>query len=134
MKTVFKVLFFAILFAGGCQGPQDSRQNAINTSAAGTTPDREIEKKGTAPKEFVLSSDKYGRDDPFNPVFDRKVESYGKGGLSGIIWDEKDPKAIIDGKIVGVGEKSGANTVVTIEPDRVILSDGSRDFEIRLGR
>ena len=95
----------------------------------GTAPEKGV----AAPKEFVLSSDKYGREDPFNPVFERKVMLSGKG-LSGIIWDEQDPKAVVDGNIVGVGDRVGLNTVVEITQDRVILSDGSSEIELRLGR
>ncbi|MDD5449468.1 MAG: hypothetical protein PHO42_02595 [Candidatus Omnitrophica bacterium] len=51
-------------------------------------------------------------------------------GLAGILWDEKSPKAIIGGSIVGIGDKIGGNTVVDIQKDRVILNDGSENFEI----
>ena len=53
-------------------------------------------------------------------------------GLTGIIWDEKSPKALIDDDIVGIGDKWGGNTVIDIKQDRVILNDGTKDFELRL--
>jgi hypothetical protein len=52
--------------------------------------------------------------------------------LSGIIWDEKTPRAIIDGKIVGIGSRVKNNTVVAIKPDSVVLNDGEQDFKITL--
>jgi len=52
--------------------------------------------------------------------------------LSGILWDEEAPKAIISGNIVAVGEKVEGNTVVDIRPDRVILNNGNTTIELRL--
>ncbi|MFC1646610.1 hypothetical protein ACFL2Y_05500 [Candidatus Omnitrophota bacterium] len=54
--------------------------------------------------------------------------------LNGIVWDEHIPKAIINDYIVGIGDTIGENTVVDIKQDRVILSDGTRTFELRLER
>ena len=44
--------------------------------------------------------------------------------LSGILWDSKSPSAIINGRLVGVGDPVGQWKVVEIHKDRVILSDG----------
>lgn len=71
--------------------------------------------------------------DPFTRSQTISVEKEISGiNLSGIIWDAKNPKAIINGKIVGVGSKVKENTVVDIKPDRVILSDSERQFEISI--
>jgi len=60
------------------------------------------------------------------------LNSNGLSGLTGIIWDAKSPRAIIDDIVVGVGEKVGENTVVEIKQDRVILNDGAVNSEIWL--
>lgn len=52
--------------------------------------------------------------------------------LGGIMWNEKNPKAMIGDAVVGKGGKIGSNTVVDIKKDRVILNDGTKDFEIKL--
>lgn len=52
--------------------------------------------------------------------------------LTGIFLDEKSPKALIGNVVVGIGDNVGGNTVIKIEKDRVILSDGSKDFELKL--
>ena len=52
--------------------------------------------------------------------------------LSGIIGTGKNAKAMIGDVIVGRGDKVGENTVMEVRQDRVILNDGSRDFELRL--
>ncbi len=58
----------------------------------------------------------------------------GKLILDGIAWDEKSPRAVINDRIVAVGDRVGGSTVVEIRKDRAILNDGSEDFELRLGR
>ena len=54
--------------------------------------------------------------------------------LDGIMWHEANPKAMINGIIVGVGDKIGPNKIVSIKKDRVLLNDGIEDFAIRLER
>ena len=52
--------------------------------------------------------------------------------LNGIIWNKAKPKAMIGDAIVVKGDTVGANKVVDIQPDRVILNDGTKDFELKL--
>lgn len=52
--------------------------------------------------------------------------------LSGIIWNKDRPKAMIGDTIVTKGAKVEGKTVVDIRPDRVILNDGTKDFELKL--
>jgi hypothetical protein len=52
--------------------------------------------------------------------------------LSGIIWNKDAPKAMIGDAIVMKGDAVGANKVVDIQQDRVILNDGTKDFELKL--
>jgi Tfp pilus assembly PilM family ATPase len=52
--------------------------------------------------------------------------------LTGIFWEEKNPLAIINGKVVGLGQPVADKKVVGIKRDRVILSDGQSTVEIKL--
>ena len=52
--------------------------------------------------------------------------------LNGIIWDKKNPKAMLGDAFVKKGDTVGGNKVVDIKKDRVILNDGSKDFELNL--
>jgi len=52
--------------------------------------------------------------------------------LGGIIWNKTNPKAMIGDTIVVKGDTIGANKVVDIQPDKVILNDGTKDFELKL--
>lgn len=52
--------------------------------------------------------------------------------LSGIIWNKDKPKAMIGDMIVAKGDSINNNKVVDIRPDKVILNDGVKDFELKL--
>ena len=52
--------------------------------------------------------------------------------LKGILWDDQNPKAVINEDIVAVGDLVGGSLVVDIRKDRVVLYDGSSDFELHL--
>lgn len=54
--------------------------------------------------------------------------------LDGIMCDKEKPMSIINGEIVKIGDNVSGNIVVDIKQDRVILNDGSNNFELRLGQ
>lgn len=54
--------------------------------------------------------------------------------LSGIIWNKDKPKAMINDMILTKGDSVGENKIIDIKPDRVILNDGTKDFELKMGR
>ena len=52
--------------------------------------------------------------------------------LNGIIWNEKNPRVLINNTILSKGDRIGTNTVVDIKQKSVILNNGAEDFEIKL--
>ncbi|MEM7482138.1 MAG: hypothetical protein AAF481_13260 [Acidobacteriota bacterium] len=52
--------------------------------------------------------------------------------LDGIAWSEVQPAAVLNGEIVGVGERISGVRVDAIERDRVTVSDGEAVLVIRL--
>jgi hypothetical protein len=52
--------------------------------------------------------------------------------LSGIVWANVNPVAIINDTVVRVGDKVDGKTVVRILKDRVVLNDGTKDSEMLL--
>jgi len=52
--------------------------------------------------------------------------------LSGILWDDVSPKAIINNRIVGIGETVAKHKVIEIKKDRVTLSIGAERIEFKL--
>lgn len=45
--------------------------------------------------------------------------------LNGILWDSKIPSAIVNGRLVNVGDTLDQWQVLEIQKDRVVLSDGA---------
>ncbi len=54
--------------------------------------------------------------------------------LTGIIWDEKIPQALINNKIVKAGDILGNYVVIKIDRNSVILNNGAEEIELRLGQ
>ena len=52
--------------------------------------------------------------------------------VSGIIWDEVNPQAIINSKILAEGDSVGGFSIEKIEKRRVILSDGNKRIELNI--
>ncbi len=51
--------------------------------------------------------------------------------IEGIMWDKKNPRAIINGDIIGIGETIESKTIVDITPSSVIFKDGDgKEFEL----
>ena len=54
--------------------------------------------------------------------------------LEGIMWDAQNPKAIINGYILGIGEKIGLEEIVDIQPTSVTVKSGTTEKVYRLGQ
>ena len=67
--------------------------------------------------------------DPFSVYSQLKAQG---AVLSGIFWDEFEPRVIIDGMLLRKGEKVGKFTVLEIKRDRVILDDGQVQKELTI--
>ena len=52
--------------------------------------------------------------------------------LSGILWDNKIPSAIINSKVVEIGDLIAGKTVVDIERDKVIIMENGEIFVMEL--
>jgi len=73
----------------------------------------------------------FGRD-PFSKQQVISVSRSSYVNLSGIAWDEEFPTAIINGQIVGVGDEIGGYRVIEIRRNKVVLTDGLKDVELKL--
>jgi len=52
--------------------------------------------------------------------------------LTGILWDEDNPQAIINDEIREKGQKVGKFKIIEILPEEVIISDGTEKFELKI--
>ncbi|MFH1776095.1 MAG: hypothetical protein ABH952_00810 [Candidatus Omnitrophota bacterium] len=126
------IVIFIFALAGGCE----RQEKAAQPSAARIMPDAAKKKiKRPAAGNVTLSAQVYGREDPFAPItkanLTAQVETTKDDyALEGILWDETQPLAIIDGLIVKQGDKIFSKVVVRIEEDKVILKQGDREEEL----
>ena len=67
--------------------------------------------------------------DPFSVYSPVKIQGV---ELSGIFWDEAEPRVILDGLLLKKGEKIGKFTVREIKKDRVIIDDGVNQKELTI--
>jgi len=70
----------------------------------------------------------WGRD----PFLRGSIDSTGALSLSGIIWDQASPVALINGMPLTVGEEIDGFRIVEILPDRVTLTDGTTTHHLRI--
>jgi hypothetical protein len=70
--------------------------------------------------------------------FSGKIYSEAEGrqdlNLSGIMWSPKKPLAVINERVVKAGDKIFGSVVIEIRKDKVILNNGSADFELKLSK
>jgi hypothetical protein len=135
-KILFSALGLAIIYGAYNFWPtKDSRQEADQFPAIAKIAERpegiriqradliDIEKLEPLP---------WGND-PFHGD-DRKNRPVTKGSLgwvlTGIIYDEDAPVAIINNKPVGVGESIGNAKVITIERKQVIIKNGNKEITL----
>ena len=52
--------------------------------------------------------------------------------LEGIMWNKENPEAMINNVIVRRGDNLSGYKVIEIRKDKVVLSDGTEDFILRL--
>lgn len=78
--------------------------------------------------------------DPFLPSYMR-LEARPSGmfspeelglSLSGIIWDEKDPVAIINGEVMRVGGVVNGKKILEIKKDQVIFGEGEARYTVTI--
>jgi len=86
----------------------------------------------------VVSTDRRARRSQFkvwkrSPFIDGQAASaVSELTLNGIIWSKTKPKAMIGDIMVVKGDTIGGNKVIDIQPKRVILNDGIKDFELKI--
>lgn len=81
-------------------------------------------------KERKRSAYKNWGRDPFTPA--REITSLMDLNLMGILWDENNPQAIINERIVKVNDTIDNNRVIEIKKSSVTLSDGKNKIELKL--
>jgi hypothetical protein len=136
-KIIILIILAALAVLSVANGLRpSSRRNAVpasETALEDALPDRSSDRAASGERRAAKSAfASWGR----NPF--RKREAihavFGEINVSGIMWDEKNPRAMVNDMIVRPGNKIGSYRVVAIKKDRVILNDGTNDYEFLLQR
>ena len=70
--------------------------------------------------------------DPFSFSWTGPKSSRDGLNLTGILWDDKKPTAVINDIFYATGDSTDQFTVTGIQEYKVLLKDGQGDFELRL--
>ena len=137
MQIALPILFIVMAFVwgpvitgGGSKRKNESKVNpsGISTSLQGSSADLVVLARSNERKQARTSHVDWGR----NPFM--LSESPKASILEGIMWDAQDPKAIINGNIIGVGDRVGSGEVVDIQQNSVTIRNGTIEKEYRLGQ
>lgn len=88
-----------------------------------------------SPNKALVQNDdnmEWGRDPFSGRVYSFSTEIGADLNLTGIIFDDKNPQALINDKIAGVGAIVSGWRILEIKPSKVILSDGTNKIELKL--
>ncbi|MCH7761549.1 hypothetical protein IIA15_09165 [candidate division TA06 bacterium] len=92
------------------------------------------QKKEERPRQLRrFQKEEWGRN-PFLAIGEERETSYLSGlVLTGILWDEKQPFAVINGAVLGAQDAVGHYTIREILPDGIVLERDGKTFTLRLG-
>jgi len=129
MKRNNKPVILAVLIIAAVSIwiPKGKKPAAVSAD----TLEQEISVMTAVPKKSTEFVD-WGR----NPFTFLQVEEKTGGipnlALSAIVWSANKPSAFINNSIVSVGDEITDKTVKRIEQNRVILTDGMKDYVLEL--
>lgn len=86
----------------------------------------------TVPAEGVGLEDYDWIRDPFSGKIYSGKEEIVDLRLSGIVWDEKNPSALVNGEVVQENDTVGPYKVIKIYRDKVVFSSATKNFELKL--
>ena len=93
----------------------------------------------TTAKSLVSETPEYNPSDDlgwvrcvFSGKFYTSQESASNLDLTGILWDDVDPQAVINQEIFRREDRIDKYVIIDIRKDRVILNDGEKNFELKL--
>jgi len=151
--TAVVFIFWLQNFFGGDQDRKPKKQTTAKTSRPRTqavrhqkSPSKPVEdKKFSFDWQAVIDcmgmeyedTDAQPVRDPFaeldyRDVFSSSALDFSELSLSGIIWEEEAPLALINNQILGIGEMISGFKIDEISKNEVILIKGTEKFMLRL--
>ena len=111
--------------------PKGKKTKDVSSTTSSVTFDQAIPVIKALPRrrtEFV----NWGRNPFAWQQVEEKVGDVSPLELFAIMWDNEGAQAIINESVVRVGDKITDKTVKQIEQNRVILTDGTKDYVLKL--
>ncbi len=123
------VLMTAVIFVWA---PKGKKAKDVSPTTSSVTFDQAIPVTRAMPRKRTEFVD-WGRDPFAFPQSEEKVGSVSDLTLFSIMWNDNGARvAAINESIVCVGDKIINKTVKRIEQNRVILTDGTKDYVLEL--
>jgi type II secretory pathway component PulC len=99
--------------------------------------DAAVSKTETVARDTEFIYDDHGKKDPFGPPKMGSQDSLGENILmdlrvEGIIWDEDNPIAVVNGKVVGVGDSVNGVKIIKIKQNEVIFDVQGKTVPVKL--
>jgi hypothetical protein len=112
--------------------PKGKKSKDVSSTTSSVTFDQAIPVTGAVPRKRTEFVD-WGRNPFVWPQREEKAGSVSNLTLFSIMWNDKGGRAAaINGSIVREGDKITDKTVKRIEQNRVILTDGTKDYVLEL--
>ncbi len=132
MKRNSKLAILIVLMTGAVfvwvpKGTKGKKAEDVSPDISSAAFDQTIPLIRTVPRKRTEFVD-WGRNPFAWPQREEKVGSVSNLTLSCIIWNERKALAFINESVVHVGDKITDKTVKQIEQNRVILTDGTKDY------
>jgi len=111
--------------------PRSKKTKDVSSTTSSVAFDQAIPLARVEPRKRTEFVD-WARDPFARPQRKEEVGSISNLTLSCIIWNDKEAQAFINQSFVRVGDKITDKTVKQIDQNRVILTDGTKDYVLKL--
>ena len=112
--------------------PRGKKLNGVSASTTSDIVEQDVPVLNTVSRERTKYTD-WGRD-PFASSMKEEEKQEGISGmeLTGIVWSNGHGMAFINNSILHPGDKIAGKTVTKIDNNRVILTDGTKNYTLIL--
>jgi hypothetical protein len=111
--------------------PRSKKTKDVSSTTSSAAFDQAIPLARAEPRKRTEFVD-WARDPFARPQRKEEVGSVSNLVLLCIIWNDKETQAFINESLVSVGDKITDKTVKQIDHDSVILTDGTKDYVLKL--
>ena len=129
--AILIVLMTGAVFVWAPKGTRGKKAEDVSPNTPSVAFDQTIPLIRAVPRKRTEFVD-WTRDPFVGPQREKEVGSVSNLTLFSIMWNDEEAQAFINESIVRVGDKIADKTVKQIEQNRVILTDGTKDYVLEL--